>query len=240
MEFLKTLALGWPLMVMLAITMLQEPLETVERPPEELPWETQVALVQAQEAHGVAISRQRITDEHLRELAGLTYLIELELGDSDVTCAGVQQLQQCPNLRRLTLRRQLVNDALFAEICRLPAIRYLNLPRSSLIDDGLAAVAQRPELVQLRFSSPHVTDNGMRHIAALRKLRFLHLIDVPITDAGLEHLAGMTWLESLYIDGARVTDAGIERLLKRLPALHFHIDQQHHDRDPQRGTHTHE
>ncbi len=73
----------------------------------------------------------------------------------------------------------------------------------------------------------------MERIAGLSKLRFLHLIDVPITDAGLAKLASMKNLESLYLDRVdNVTDQGLEKLLKALPAVHFHRDQQHMPGDP--------
>jgi hypothetical protein len=92
-------------------------------------------------------------------------------------------------------------------------------------------------LEQLRFGSPRVSDNGMQHLARLEQLRFLHLIGVPITDQGLDQLHGLKRLESLYLDDTRVTDAGVIRLLAALPAVHLHLDQQHHDRDPQKHDH---
>jgi hypothetical protein len=65
------------------------------------------------------------------------------------------------------------------------------------------------------------------------------LIGVPITDQGLTHLDSMQQLESLYIDDALVTDEGLERLFRVRPGLHLHINQQHSDRDPNKGTHPH-
>lgn len=49
----------------------------------------------------------------------------------------------------------------------------------------------------------------------------------------------MKQLESFYIDDALVTDDGIAQLLEAIPRLHLHINQQHSDRDPSKGTHPH-
>ena len=80
----------------------------------------------------------------------------------------------------------------------------------------------------------------MEHVAAMTNLRFLHLIGVPVTDRGLASLGRASQLESLYLDDTQVTDDGIEPLLKALPELHLHINQQHSDRDPNRDSHAHE
>ena len=79
----------------------------------------------------------------------------------------------------------------------------------------------------------------MMQIAEMKSIRFLHLIGVRVTDQGLTHLESMKQLESFYIDDAMVTDEGIAHLLKAIPRLHLHINQQHSDRDPSKGTHPH-
>ena len=79
----------------------------------------------------------------------------------------------------------------------------------------------------------------MVYLAEMPSLRFLHLIDVPVTDQGLAQLESLSGLESLYLDDVPVTDDGVEHLLKALPAVHLHINQAHHDRDPRRADHTH-
>ncbi len=67
----------------------------------------------------------------------------------------------------------------------------------------------------------------------------MHIINSPITDRGLKHFEGLVDLESLYLDGTNVTDDGIAWLLKSLPDLHVHINQQHADFDPRKGNHEH-
>ncbi len=241
---LRDLAFAWPLMLALAVAMLQEPpvvdvvpLRAVEEP--ELTWSEQVAAVRIEAQTTIRVQQQRVTDSNVRDLAGLDHLVELELGQSELTAEGVHTLQTLPNFRRLTLRGRPVDDAMLLEICRIPTVRYLNLPHTTITDDGLVALDKRPQLVQLRLGSDRLTDAGLEHIAALPKLRFLHLVQVPFTDVGLAKLQKLSKLESLYIDDAQVTDDGLGKLIEALPELHLHINQQHHDRDPRKGMHVH-
>lgn len=236
---LKDLLLAGPLCLAVAVAMLLSAAEFARLPPDEVPWHQQVAAVRAGESRGIIVNQATIGDDRLRDLRGLESMSYLELGRSEITAFGVRELTSLPNLRRVALRGRPVDDAMFLALCQIPTVRELNLPDTTITDSGLAALEQRPQLVQLRLSSSQLTDAGMAHIARVPKLRFLHLISIPLTDKGLTAFHKMTDLESLYIDDVQVTDAGIARLLKQLPELHFHLDQAHHDLDPNRANHTH-
>ena len=58
--------------------------------------------------------------------------------------------------------------------------------------------------------------------------------DVPLGDGGLDILAGHEGLRTLYLDGAGISDAAWERYFARRGDVHVHVDQAHHDRDPNR------
>lgn len=140
----------------------------------------------------------------------------------------------------IRLKNAAIEDAQLADLWGLAELRRLNLPNSQISDRGLEVIAKEvPQLELLRVGSPRITDAGLATIAQLNELRFLHLIDVPITDAGLKHLEQMIWLESFYLDGGAVTDRGLSSLIKALPELHFHRDQQHLPSDPRREDHGH-
>lgn len=236
---LKELLLAWPLMLAAALVMnLPEP-DLARLPPAEPSWQQQLAAVRAGKETYIVVDTATIDDIHLRDLAGLSSLKAIELGRSELTLAGVQQLATIPRLERVTLRGRPVDDAMLAALCGSASIQYLNLPATSITDRGLTALERCPQLLQLRIGGGQITDAGMAPIARLPALRFLHLIHIKLTDRGLATLADMQQLESLYIDGADISDVGVEQLLKRLPGLHFHLDQAHHDSDPRRGTHEH-
>jgi len=62
-------------------------------------------------------------------------------------------------------------------------------------------------------------------------------MEVPINDEGLQSIARMEKLESFYLDGGHVSESALEKLIESRPALHFHRDQQHLDKDPQHHPH---
>lgn len=153
----------------------------------------------------------QIGDDECRLLADLPKLIHLRIRGGTIGDPGLEHLPQ-----------------------RMPQLKILNLPHSRATDTGLASLAAMSRLIQLRLGSRHITDEGMQELARFPALRQLHLIDVPISDAGLDSLGQLPRLKSLYLDGSRVTDRGLDRLFRARPDLHVHINQQHHDRDPQR------
>jgi len=180
---------------------------------------------------------RRATEVDLRELADKESIQELFLDAPRLRAADYGVLAECPALRHLRIRAGGVDDEMLRHICRVTSLLQLNLPRAQFTDEGLRHLDQLAELQLFRFGSPHVTDEGLRNLSALPRLRFLHIIDTPVGDRGLDYLRELSQLESFYIDGSLVTDAGIESFLQALPQVHFHIDQAHHDRDPQRHDH---
>ncbi len=180
-----------------------------------------------------------VRDDDLLQIAELQGLKHVAIDRFEGTGDSLQRLAMLPRLERLQLRGGVVGDAEAKAIAACKTLTNINLPEAGFTDSGLDDLAALPVLEFLRFHSPNITNDGLKHLAESTSLRFLHLIAVPIDDEGLVHLQAMKQLESLYIDDAEITDDGIERLLKALPDLHFHINQQHSDRDPSKGTHPH-
>lgn len=197
----------------------------------------QWAKVQNGSQDFIHVEDQLVTNRDLELLPHCKNLRELLIENSSITDEGICVLADLPALEHLRIRGASVGNRGLAHLVQFSTIRVLNLPQAHFTDEGLAALSELPKLELLRIGSPEVSDSGMAHIAKLKQLRFLHLIGVPITDAGLEQLHELKQLESLYLDDTKVTDAGIGRLLSALPDVHFHINQQHHDRDPKRHSH---
>ena len=177
------------------------------------------------------------TSEQLSALPQPEEVRHLQLISPKIEGEQWQVLTTFRHLAELRAGQGAADDTLMQVLAAMPQLERLNLPNAEFTDQGLAALAALPKLELLRFGSKHVTDDGLRSVARLSTLRFLHIMDTPITDRGLMHLHELKQLESLYLDGTRVTDEGIGQLLKALPAVHLHIDQQHDDRDPQRHEH---
>ena len=198
---------------------------------------SQVRSVREGRTDWIAVETEEITDEGLRQIRDLTGLRELLIEQSCVTDAGLDHLSGMAHLEHLRLRGAAVTNAGICKLTHLKRLRILNLPQAEFSDAALAELVSLPDLELLRFGSPNVTDAGLAHLRRMANLRFVHIIDSPITDRGLRYFEGLVDLESLYLDGTDITDAGTEWLLKALPDLHVHINQQHADFDPRKGDH---
>jgi len=177
--------------------------------------------------------------EGLRGLAGLRVLV-LAAGRADDRCAETI-LATLPSIERLVLRDSSLGDAGFAALARLATLRDLNVPQAACTAAGVRALAALPHLRALRLGGSRLAGAEVGEaIATLPHLRSLHLIDIPLGDEGLEALGEMKGLWSLYLDGAGVSDEAWSRYFQRRPAVHVHVDQAHHDRDPARHDASHD
>lgn len=213
------------------------------RPSSEAAWEEQLAAVRRGESDTIHIASQAVSDEQLRELAGLNALRVLKLEQGRVSPAGLSVLAELPRLDTLWLRNSGVGNRAVREIIKNKQLAYLNLPQAEFGDTGLDLLTQLPQLQQLRFSSPHVTSKGLAKLGQARSLRLLHLFEVPITAEVLESIATLEKLESLYIDhphaDAKELDAALQAFFQARPDVHVHIGQRHHDLDPHWHDHGH-
>jgi len=184
------------------------------------------------------VAETRLTDaewESLRGLAGLRELI-LNAGVADDSRADL--LAGLPDIERLVLRQSPLSDAGFEALGRCATLRDLNVPQAACTPAGIRALRQLPDLRSLRLGGAELARAGAEvagTIADLEHLRSLHLIDVPIGDTGLAALSRMPRLRNLYLDGAGVSEAAWAEYFQSTPDVHVHVDQAHHDRDPQRG-----
>lgn len=199
----------------------------------------QMSAVERGDTTRILVERKLLGDQDLVALGKLTKLTDLLLdnADSEFHATGIAALTSLPNLQQLRIRGRGIDNECLSEMAKIKSLRILNLPHGEFDDDGLVLLAKLPSLEQLRFGATLVTDDGIKTLARFPDLRMLHLIDVPITDAGLAELAKIERLQSLYIDGGAITDEGWDKLFRERPKLHVHINQQHHDRDPNKHAH---
>jgi hypothetical protein len=203
--------------------------------PEPPPFAEQVRAVRAGRVTRIEAAAPLGPDdwESLRGLAGLRVLV-LDRGVAGDAEAEI--LATLPDIERLVLRRSPVSDAGFSALAGCRSLEDLNVPQAACTATGIDSLAALPSLQNLRLGGPNLAGPDVaRAIAKLPGLRSLHLIDVAIGDEGLDALATLATLGNLYLDGAGVSDAAWQRYFKARPAVHAHIDQAHHDRDPRRG-----
>ena len=174
------------------------------------------------------------TDDHFLLLAQFERLRVIRVDGGQLTPVGARALATMPHLEQLHLRGIAVDDATLDEIAKSPRLWLLNIVDAKVSAEAVARLALMPKLRQLRLG---VAGGGHEYadaVASVERLRTVHLIGIAVRNSGLKRLAEMPVLESLYLDDCAVTDEGWEWLFENKTHLHVHIDQKHHDRDPQK------
>lgn len=209
-------------------------------PAAEATFAEQAAAVRAGASSRIRVADRALTEEEWEEIAGLETLatVDLQEGVADDTKAIL--LSRLPRLERLVLRESPLGDDGFKHLAACHTLRDINLPQARCTLAGLAALAELPRLKNLRLGSSGLCPEGKggaelgMTLLQFPTLRSLHLIDVPLGDAGLEGIARYDGLWNLYLDGAGISDGAWERYFALQPEVHVHVDQAHHDRDPNR------
>jgi WD40 repeat protein/Leucine-rich repeat (LRR) protein len=170
------------------------------------------------ELRKLSISSDKITDAGLANLAGMTKLEELTLGSffgkgPPITDAGLEQLKALKSLQKVNLFGLPLTGPGLAHLKGAAELEVLIVQNSKITDEGMAALKHFPNLQVLDLSQAPMTGAGLVHIKGMTKLRFLSLNEAPnLTDAGLVHLKGLTTLETLLVRKTKITDAGLLQL----------------------------
>jgi hypothetical protein len=197
----------------------------------------QLSEVRAGQRELIELTGKAVHDKAIEPMRNVQGVTRVVIEQSELSAAGLAVLATIPELEQLVIRGKAVDDEGLSELVSSQNLRVLNLPRTTISRTTLEKLQQLPRLMLLRIGSPHLEDDCLQVITGMPAIRFLHLIDIPITDQGLRHLYDFEQLESLYLDGARVSGEGVSKLMEKLPRLHLHLDQHHHDRDPNHHEH---
>ena len=173
-----------------------------------------------------------ISGSWLAELKSIPGLEILNIDQGRVTDKDLDHLTALQQLRNLRLRLSPVGDEGLEKLLSCKKLEVLNLPQATCSAHGIAKLAGLANLTQLRVGSESLGNEVCDSLLKLRSLEGLHLIGVKITDDGLKKIAKLSKLQSLYLDDSLVTDAGWDWLFEQRPDIHVHINQKHHDRDP--------
>lgn len=174
------------------------------------------------------------TSERLETLACIERLRILRIDDGNLTPQAGEVLAAMPHLEQLHFRDVSLDDATLHAIAKSQTIWLLNISGATLSPDAISQLADMPKLRQLRIATRDGGNRYTKSFANINALRALHLIGFGVNNQGLKLLANLPNLESLYIDDSNINDEGWAWLFENKPHLHVHIDQKHHDRDPQK------
>ena len=160
----------------------------------------------------------KATDEKLKELASLTDVETLELGNSEaVTDDGLIHLKPLKKLSTLYLYRTGVKGPGLVHISQLPSLKAISLNHCDLDDSALKHLGKMPHLTSAMLAHTNVTDAGIPDLLGAASLETLTLRNTGISDIGLKQLEHLTRLESLDVVGTDVTVEGVEHFKRALP-----------------------
>jgi hypothetical protein len=178
-----------------------------------------------------------VTDEGLRQLAGMTQLKRLDLGGTSITDRGLDVLRHLPSLENLSLAGTAITDTGTHELTHCHALIRLDLSWTGTGDGAIRALAGKRALTHLT-SGVGVTDSGLPLLHDIPVFKSWQGGDVsnaltsydsrpnhltirgPFTDRGMQHLRGLDGLAGLDLDDSRlsITAAALAPLVS-LPHL---------------------
>ena len=183
---------------------------------------------------------RRVGPEFVTEVASIKgSLFDLLLDGGGPDDQAMAELGRISTLEHLRVRLSPISDAGIELLIgdNPPPLRVLNLPHAAITHEGITQLQRLPALEQLRLGGDQLDDRAAAAIAKLPKLRSLHLIGPSLTGAGLDALSQAPKLGSLYLDDCPLPDDAWQRLFTAKPNMHVHVDQRHHDRDPNQHSH---
>jgi internalin A len=181
------------------------------------------------QSFGLDFKGGAMTDDGLKELAGLKNLTMLNLHGTKVTDAGLMELAGLKNLTVLEL--PVITDETLRKLRTLGLLHTLpgawRLAPAHTLPVGVSPLRAKSaaEIIWLDLTDPQVTDAGLKELADCKNLALLNLTGTrKITGSGVKELAGLKNLNELLLFSAGgLTDAGLKDLasLKSLTKLNL-------------------
>jgi serine/threonine protein kinase/WD40 repeat protein len=132
---------------------------------------------------------QQVTDSGLAVLADCRQLRELLLYDTPVSGAGLEYVKHCPALTLLGLGGSQVTDAGLAQLEGNTRLRNLVLSGCAQVTDaGIAHLKRCNGLQTLHVFNTAVTDDALSHLTGLDGLTELHVGSTKVTATGVQKL----------------------------------------------------
>lgn len=131
---------------------------------------------------------ERVTDEWLQRLSGLSTLRRLDVSNCAIHGDGLRHLAS------------------------LTGLRELNLTLTPVTDDGLKHLGGLTELRMLGLASTQCTGTGFAHLKALRKLESVNFHFTPLNDAGLQAISRVPISDRFWFAHTHFTNQGAASL----------------------------
>lgn len=146
-------------------------------------------------------------------------IVEVSLARTDASNNDIERIVELKSLKKLDLSFTYVTDAGIERLQDLPQIEELTLDTVEALTDAAASYLRaNKHFRKLVLRGTDITDVGMPYLAALTGLKSLDLSHTMVGDVGLESLPALSELEELNLGGTRITGINLN-FLKLLPKL---------------------
>lgn len=105
----------------------------------------------------------------------------------DSKVAGILPIKE--NIVQLDLGRTVITDAGLKTVAQLPRLVSLDLRQTKITDVGLEALTGLKKLETLNLYGTEITDAGLKHLAKIKSLKNVYLWQSKATKAGVKQLA---------------------------------------------------
>ena len=151
-------------------------------------------------------------------------IVEVSLARTDASNNDIERIVELKSLKKLDLSFTYVTDAGIERLQDLPQLEELKLDTVEALTDAAASYLRaNKHLRKLVLRGTDITDVGMPYLAALTGLKSLDLSHTMVGDVGLESLPALSELEELNLGGTRITGINLNflKLLPKLKTLSF-------------------
>jgi internalin A len=167
------------------------------------------------------LTATRTGDEGLECLRRLPHLVQLDLGRTAVTDAGLQHLEGMP-IERLELTGTAVTDAGLSHLRSMP-LRIVVLRDTKIAGPGLEAFAGA-ELTLLDLAHTAVQEDAIALLAKVKRLETLVLSETKVRDGVLHHLGEIPGLKAADLAGTTVTPMAVAHFRRSNPGIEINTE----------------
>ncbi len=174
------------------------------------------------DVESIDLSRTRIADADLRDIANLTRLERLYLANTSIGPKGVEAISQVRNLRRLALWQCYnINAGCIDDLLKLEKLEVLDIHDTRMAANSLPRLLELPSLKHLLCTAPFASDEEKwldeRDIVALTRIKTTLVGDCyayGLTDRGLTLLRTFdaSRVTRLILRDCQVSGGGMRQL----------------------------
>jgi serine/threonine protein kinase len=160
-------------------------------------------------SHGQPEQKDSRLMHHVGLLTGLRLL---DLDDSDIGDADLEDIKKLPLLEGLSLNRTNITGAALSRLPRLRQLRWISFSECRGASDLLVALRGCDKLQELDLHGDQLTATDFKTIATLSNLTLLHVNDCGLTSADLVTLSSLSKLKGLGASDYKFTAEAIKSL----------------------------